>query len=34
LNDMHFDSKLNSIKFTKFSRVYDSILTAVLFFLQ
>jgi phosphomannomutase len=34
LKDMHFDSKLNSIKFTKFSRVYDSILTAVLFFLQ
>jgi phosphomannomutase len=33
LKDIHFDSKLNSIKFTKFSKVYDSILTAVLFFL-
>ena len=33
LKDIHFDSKLNSIKFNKFSRVYDSILTAVLFFL-
>jgi hypothetical protein len=25
---------LNSIKFNKFSRVYDSVLTTVLFFLQ
>jgi phosphomannomutase len=34
LKDIQFDNRLNSIKFTKFSKVYDSILTVLLFFLQ